>query len=129
VSTSGPLRAFRGVVALVVVLVGCSSRAEDPHAKCERLRDHLVELRLGNAPNAAETPPAPQNDLGSAGRFSAVERSSRPLSADEIAAHRRALAASLGDSFVSSCETSLTPKQVDCALEAKDPAAAAACRN
>jgi hypothetical protein len=53
----------------------------------------------------------------------------RSLTSAEIEAHRRALSQALGNDFVSSCEATLSPHQIDCALAATDSSAAARCTN
>ena len=82
-----------------VVLAGCSADDEVPMAEnpCERLREHMIDLRL------AGTPPA------------------------DLASHRDVMRRALGDEFLASCAGSLSPAQIRCALDAQDSATAAAC--
>jgi len=45
------------------------------------------------------------------------------------AAHRAAMTAALGNSFLADCKSKLGPNEIDCALSASDAATAAACSN
>ncbi len=85
----------------LMLLMGCAGDAQDDgvatRKRCEKLRDHLVELRLADA------------------------------SGIDHAAHREAMQRALGDDFIGSCTSSLTPTQVTCALDAKDTASATSC--
>ena len=95
------VRQLRSIVcAWVVLIAGCGGRDDEaaPSARCESLRDHLVELRLAQATNV------------------------------DKAAHRVAMLKALGDTFVADCQTKLGASEVDCALNATDTAAAAACK-
>ena len=89
-----------GLPALILA-VSCSTPPNESDVAdaqlCTQLRDHLVELR------ASET------------------------AGIDIAAHRRALAQAMGDAFVSACTTSLTVKQVKCALSCDSLATATEC--
>jgi len=86
---------------LLILWVACTSHDDlvVDRARCEQLRTHLVDLRLA--------------DLGK-------------LDVDK-AAHRTAIENALGDPFVTSCQQSITVLQMNCALAAKDSAAAASC--
>lgn len=86
-----------------LLLSGCLGQESTEQAslrRCERLRDHLVDLQVGQIHVAT-----------------GVDRE----------AHRRALTQALGNGFVTSCSEKLSESQVDCALETSDPASAAAC--
>lgn len=88
-------------IALVTsVSVGCAGITDEDgvaaRARCEKLRDHVVDLRLADATGV------------------------------DTNAHRVAMLHALGDDFVASC-SKLARRQVDCALDARDSAAAAAC--
>ena len=85
--------------------LGCASHDEVDRAKCERFRDHMIDLRLEQNSGAKDS-------LG------------QPI---DLAPHRAALKQALGDGFLASCEKTLTPKQLECALAAKDSAAASSC--
>lgn len=89
----------RGLLLFALVLLSCSSEDEDDKRRtCERYRDRIVELRLADAPNA------------------------------KVAAeHRDLLKESLGDEFISSCESSMTIDELHCAMAADDSSAALAC--
>ena len=94
--------ALRSIV-LVSLLAGCGGEEEDDAgaraAQCERLRDHLVDLRLATATNLGK----------------------------EIEQHRAALAQALGPQFVDGCTKSMSEAQVTCALAAQDSDAATEC--
>lgn len=89
-------------IAFVVVALAACGRDTDDNAvseqRCERLRDHVVDVRLASATGVEREP------------------------------HRRAMRQALGKDFVSSCVGSLTDAQVQCALKAPDSAAIAACQ-
>jgi hypothetical protein len=86
----------------VVALFGCTSRDDDEvdRQRCEKLRDHMVDLRVADIGEIKEV---------------------------DIAAHRAALKQALGDSFIASCQQALTAPQITCSLAAKDSTAALAC--
>lgn len=80
-------------------IVGCSSGDDDgvdTRRRCEQLRDHMIDMRLGGLETAA------------------------PSQKIDVAAHRAAMMQALGESFLSSCQTDFKPKQLDCALAAPD---------
>jgi hypothetical protein len=92
---------MRSCVIVIGLFVGCASPDEPADQRqCARLREHLVDLHVGDVHVAT-----------------GIDRE----------AHRRALAQALGPDFVTSCSGKLTESQVDCALNANDRAAAAAC--
>ncbi len=90
------------IAFVVVALAACGHDIDDDEAvseqACERLRDHVVDVRLANATGVEREP------------------------------HRRALRQALGKGFVSSCVGSLSDAQLQCALKAPDSAAIAACQ-
>jgi len=73
--------------------------------RCAELRDHLVDLRIGEATVG-------QN-----------------LSAAEIADHRASLSTALGEAFVQSCTQAYTAEQLRCALAALETDDATTCAN
>jgi hypothetical protein len=93
----GTLRMTRATVLLFGLLLGVGCSREDSRGRCERLRDHLADLRLAQSAGVDE------------------------------AAHREAMKAALGDDFLSRCASKLGSREIDCALKATDAAAAAAC--
>ena len=93
-----------------VALVGCSSDDEVSRAKCEKLRDHLVDLRLAGVTQVTTT-------SGSATQVPGVD----------VAAHRAAMKHALGESFLSSCQKTQNADQIKCALAANDTEIALAC--
>jgi hypothetical protein len=118
----------RSALLCIAVIVGACSTGD--RARCQKLRDHLVDLRLAGASAATERPPAlPKPADPQPAGIAASTPTQRPLTEAEIAAHRRVLSQALGENFVSSCEKTLSPKQLDCALAAADSPAAAACTN
>jgi hypothetical protein len=122
----------RSALLCIVAIVGaCSwSSSTGDRAKCQQLRDHLVDLRLAGANAATERPPAlpaPAEQLPAG--IATSTPTQRPLTDAEIAAHRHVLSQALGDDFISSCAKTLSPKQLACAQAAADSTAAAACTN
>ena len=92
------------VVALGLV-VGCTSSDDVTRESCTRLRDHVVDLRVG-----------------------AYDHMTDPNGrAIDMAPHREALRHVLGDRFVGTCVASMSGGQVRCALKAKTPAAVQGC--
>lgn len=86
----------------VLMLSACASEGNQPPeaSRCMKLRDHLVDLQVADIHVAT-----------------GIDRE----------AHRRALASALGEDFTSTCTSTLSESQVDCALSANDATAAAAC--
>ena len=89
---------------LTALLVGCTSHAEDDREslrqQCAQLSEHLIDLRLASVDGAA---------------------------AVDVAQHRQALRAAVGDTFAASCEHAMNSQQIKCGLAAKDASAANAC--
>ncbi len=92
----------RVLLLFLLGCVGCVGGDNQPAAvdRCTKLRDHLVQLQVADIHVAT-----------------GIDRE----------AHRRVLSHALGDDFATSCASKLTEAQVDCALEAADAVAAAAC--
>jgi len=92
---------MRSPIVVFVLAAACTTPRNDSDLAdtelCTELRDHLVELRASEAGGI------------------------------DVAAHRIALAQAMGNGFVSSCTTSLTIKQVKCALSGGSLAAATEC--
>lgn len=93
---------MRVIAVVAIVLCACSggddeATAASRQARCERLRDHVIDLRLASATNV------------------------------DVAAHRQAMRQALGDDFVTACTGTMTEAQVDCALAAADSDAVTAC--
>jgi hypothetical protein len=89
------------LIAILLGAVGCSSSStelEVDRARCTRLRDHLVELRLSDA--GADV---------------------------DVVAHRLAMKQALGDGFISTCERNLSASELTCALKAQELRAATSC--
>lgn len=78
---------------------GDEGDGESAEARCTRVRDRLVELKLDDT------------------------------SVADRAAHAKAMRSALGDDFVTRCASSLSDAQRTCVLEATDSLAAAACSN
>ena len=87
------------VAVAVAVLASCSAEDEVPAEghPCERLREHMIDLRIEGTPAA------------------------------EQAGHREVMRRALGDAFLETCATTMSPAQIRCALDARDSAAAASC--
>lgn len=92
-------RFFVSLVGLsVAIACGTADETGAPSAAdCTRLRDHVIELRLADA--------------------SGVDR----------AAHRDAMERALGASFVDSCTSKLSAREVRCARTAQDAESLRAC--
>ncbi len=90
-------------VLLLFVVAACAGDVEDeetaslPTTPCERLRDHLVDLRLADAKGI------------------------------DVEPHRAAMKQAMGSSFLAACAKDLTSSQRDCAIAAADSNAAAQC--
>jgi hypothetical protein len=85
-------------MVLLVSLTGCDHDDEVVEiAPCEQMRDHLIDLQLAES--------------------NSIDRE----------AHREILKRSLGETFVSSCESSMSSSQVGCVLHADDSESASAC--
>lgn len=83
----------------LVIAAGCRGAEDGETTPCQRLRDHLIDLRL-NETNSNKV------DHG---------------------AHRKAMKRSLGDNFLRGCEQTITTTKLRCALDATDSTAATAC--
>jgi len=84
-----------------LLVASCADDEETRLAKCRRYRDHLVDLRLADMPAA---------------------------STDEVRSdHRAALTLALGDTFLATCEQSVSSRALDCGLASNAIAAAMAC--
>jgi hypothetical protein len=95
---------MRPIALVLCVLIGCGNgddggleSADESPTACERMRDHVIDLRLAGA--------------------TGVDR----------AAHREALRSALGADFLDRCEQSMTSRQIDCVVFALDEETAAAC--
>ena len=91
--------ANRWPAVVLLVLVTACGHDEDVvvTTPCEQLREHLIELQLADA--------------------NSIDRE----------AHSAILRRNLGDTFISSCESSLSSAQLDCVLRADDSESASAC--
>ncbi len=94
---------MRTWILAVCVVAACGGGPEDEtkarSQQCAKLRDHLVELRVGAARGTAS----------------------------ELAQHRVAMKQALGAQFVETCITTTTDVQATCALAARDSQSAAEC--
>ncbi len=88
------------LILILALAVACTSvDPGDARQRCADLRDHVVELRLGDVGN-------PDVDL---------------------AAHRAAMQQALGEPFVERCVSELSEPQIHCAMSATESQAVAAC--
>jgi hypothetical protein len=91
----------RLVVAMTMAVSGCGGseprEGDEPSRRCERMRDHLVDLRLADA--------------------TGIDREGS----------RALMRSALGDDFIDSCARTLTTEQIECALRAASAELAAAC--
>jgi hypothetical protein len=138
-------RGLLGVSLVTALIAACATTDESvDRAKCERLRDHMIDLRLsGLAQTPAfasptKTPPPPSAGAPDASRIPPYgsnagplehppDTRSQPISEADLKAHRQAMQQALGEDFLTSCQKSLSATQLRCALAANDVGAAAAC--
>ena len=88
----------------LLVVVGCGGEEDEVAevaARCTRMRDHLIDLRL--------------------------QRDGSTRAASVRDQHRAALTAALGDDFAGRCARNMSRAHVDCVLDAPDQDAAIAC--
>ncbi len=89
----------RSLLALLLLApLACASGSDDrpDREDCERLRDHVIALRLSAADSGGHVAVA------------------------DVAQHRAALEAALGAGYVDDCRESRRPKDVSCLLAAAD---------
>lgn len=89
----------RWVLMAGLLVSGCGGddSNEDIAPHCERMREHLIELRLADT--------------------TAIDRD----------AHRAAMQSALGKDFVARCVAGMTSREIDCVLEAASTEFANAC--
>lgn len=91
----------RAGLLLLVASCACTGDERDPErvdaTPCERLRDHLIDLRLANLENV------------------------------DLEAHRAALQHALGSDFLAACQKTMAPEEISCAIDATDAASAQRC--
>lgn len=90
---------FAGLVLVVMCAAGCAHDETVDRRSCEKLRDHLIDVRVSTDGKADAD--APQ--------------------------HREAMKAALGDDFVDNCERTMSVDQLHCAMRATDLGATADC--
>jgi hypothetical protein len=78
------------VAVSVITLAGCTHDETVDRRSCEKLRDHLIDVRVGNTQDR------------------------------DAAQHRAAMKAALGDEFVDNCLHTMTIDQLECAMRASD---------
>jgi len=88
-------------------------------ARCNELRDHVVDLRLASLASINSHPTIPA--LGS------NHQNAGPPPPINIAAHRAALNQALGETFISNCLQKVSVDQLTCAVAAKDSASMNGC--
>lgn len=88
------------VLGFALSLAACSetNEVQVDRDHCQRLRDHLVDLRLGTAPKGVD-----------------------------VKAHRTAMNEALGEGFVESCQQHTSVAELKCELAAADLNAAHSC--
>jgi hypothetical protein len=101
VATSLPRTRARDFAIVLALLAACSSDEESPREQCERVRNHIVNLRLDDLPSAE--------------------------SEQTREAHRASLTQALGDEFITNCEQQHKRRAIECALAALDVATATSC--
>lgn len=88
-------------IALVIAACAAHQEPENPEARCAKLRDHLVDLRLDD-----------------------VRGSAAGLDLD---AHRAAMKRALGADFINECAARMSEAQLDCAIASKTLSASSGC--
>jgi len=122
---------------------GCgSSDDEVTRARCETLRDHLIELRLANVDQTAAAPPRVtrpmievpagppvRDEHGHTSPGQMQKMPPPPMSASkiDIASHRAAMTQAFGERFLATCQQIMTPARLKCVLAATDSEKANAC--
>jgi len=116
---------------------GCASRTNEvDRAMCERLRDHLIDLRLADAqrlPTISSPPaisiPANYREAAPHGRPMPTTQQPAPVVNQpiDVDQHRFAMQQAMGESFIGACTTKMSAAQVQCTLDANDSAAASQC--
>ena len=96
---------MRIFVLVIALASGCGGgekqiTGEVTQEECTAMRDHLVDLRIGDT---------------------------RDLSPALLAQHRQAMTAALGDAFIADCVASATDDQLSCVRAARDTAAVTEC--
>jgi hypothetical protein len=122
----------------LTLVASCASRDDDEidRAKCEQLRDHLIDLRLQDAQHlpTITTPPAVPvaRNYQQAGPLGYAMPAATPPTAVlnapiDFAQHRKAMKQAMGEGFIGGCTTKMSVAEVRCLLDAKDSAAANSC--
>lgn len=90
----------RVALGVISFIVACSSSddVDVDRRRCEKLRDHMVELRLHDVKSGID-----------------------------VRAHKEAMKRALGERFVTGCMKELSPSELQCHLRARDLATATAC--
>ncbi len=91
------VRVLLAVAVSVVALTGCTHDETVDRRSCEKLRDHLIDVRVGDTHDR------------------------------DAAQHRAAMKAALGDDFVENCLHTMTVDQLKCAMSASDLGATSEC--
>jgi hypothetical protein len=86
------------VIVIAMILAGCAGEQESPACRCEKMRDHIVDLQLADTSGIARTK------------------------------HRDAMRRALGPEFIENCQRSYSAAQVRCVLNATSKASARACK-
>ena len=83
----------------VIAVAACAGAGDEPSRteQCERLREHLIDLRVANT-----------GDI-------------------DVRAHRAAMEQALGTEFLTTCERSVSDRELACGLRAIDAQGALAC--
>lgn len=99
--------ARRTIAVAALFCSSCASQGEedDKRGECTRMRDHIVELRLGEYSNIKDA-------------------SGKKI---DVSGHRDAMLSVLGDSFVAECVDKMTLTELRCARGAAAISALTAC--
>lgn len=91
----------------VLSICSCANQNEedDKRSECTRMRDHLVDLRLGEYSNIKDG-------------------SGTPI---DVSGHRAAMTSALGNSFIAECVDKMTITELHCAKTASTVSALSEC--
>jgi hypothetical protein len=86
-------------IAVACTVAACTHDETVDRRSCEKLRDHLIEVRVSSDGNAGA----------------------------DTAQHRDAMKTALGDDFLDNCERTMSVEQLHCAMNARDLGATSDC--
>jgi hypothetical protein len=129
IASNSFVRVLTILVGTGLALAACARDSQKvTREKCERLRDHVVDIQLlrlpsSLAPPSVVTPPDPR----AGDRLEAKHIELPPVQPD-VAGHRAAMRQALGDAYVTSCQKNLSAALVNCELAAADSVSMIECQ-